>query len=64
MSETIPGFPSMLRCASITSRVVPSISETMATSLFDKLFNKLDLPALVGPIIATLKPSPIISPAF
>ena len=31
---------------------------------FDRLFNKLDLPALVGPTIAILKPSRIISPTF
>ena len=40
------------------------ISDTIATSLFDKLFIKLDLPALVGPTIAILKPSRIISPTF
>ena len=37
----------MFRWVSTTSLVVPAISETIATSLFDKLFNKLDLPALV-----------------
>ena len=57
VSEIITGYPSIFRCASITSRVVPAISETMATSLFDKLFNKLDFPALVGPTIAILNPS-------
>ena len=64
VSEIITGYPSMFRWASTTSLVVPAISETIATSLFDKLFNKLDLPALVGPIIAILKPSRIISPTF
>ena len=54
----------MLRCVSITSLVVPAISETIATSLFDKLFNNEDLPAFVGPTIAILKPSRIISPTF
>ena len=54
----------MLRCVSITSLVVPAISETIATSLLDKWFIKLDFPALVGPRIAILKPSLILSPTF
>jgi len=54
----------MLRCVSITSLVVPAISETIATSLFDRWFKRLDLPALVGPRIAILKPSLILSPTF
>ena len=58
------GYPSIFKCVSITSLVVPAISETIATSLFDKLFSKLDLPALVGPKMAILKPSRIISPTF
>ena len=48
----------------MTSLVVPAISETIATALFDRLFSKLDLPALVGPKIAILKPSRIVSPTF
>ena len=48
----------------MTSLVVPAISETIATCLLDKLFSKLDLPAFVGPTIAILKPSRIISPIF
>ena len=64
VSEIITGYPSIFRWVSTTSLVVPAISETIATSLFDKLFNKLDLPALVGPTIAILKPSRIISPTF
>jgi hypothetical protein len=36
VSEIITGYPSMFRCVSITSLVVPAISETIATSLFDK----------------------------
>ena len=54
----------MFRCVSITSLVVPAISETIATSLLDRWFSKLDLPALVGPRIAILKPSLILSPTF
>ena len=54
----------MFKCVSITSLVVPAISDTIATSLFDKLFNRLDLPAFVGPTIAILKPSLIISPTL
>ena len=56
MSEIITGYPSILRCVSTTSLVVPATSETITTSLLDRLFNKLDLPALVGPTIAILKP--------
>ena len=36
VSEAITGYPSRLRWVSITSLVVPAISETIATSLFDK----------------------------
>ena len=57
VSEIITGYPSIFKWVSTTSLVVPAISETIATSLLDKLFNKLDLPAFVGPIIAILKPS-------
>ena len=64
VSEMITGYPSMFKCVSTTSLVVPAISDTIATSLLDKLFSKLDLPALVGPMIAILKPSRIISPTF
>ena len=64
VSEIITGYPSIFRCTSTTSRVVPAISETIATSLFDKLLRRLDLPALVGPTIAILKPSRIIYPTF
>ena len=42
--------------------MVSAISETIATSLKDNL--KDDLPALVGPTIAILKPSLILSPTF
>ena len=36
VSETITGKPSKFKWASITSLVVPAISETIATSLLDK----------------------------
>jgi len=36
VSEITTGNPSIFKCVSITSLVVPAISETMATSLLDK----------------------------
>ena len=39
--------------SSIASLVVPAISDTMAFSSFNKLFNKVDFPTLGSPIIAT-----------
>ena len=36
VSETTTGYPSMFKWASITSRVVPAVSETIATSLFER----------------------------
>ena len=36
VSDITTGKPSKFKCASITSLVVPAISETIATSLFDK----------------------------
>ena len=47
---------------SITSRVVPASSETIAASLFESKFNNDDLPALTSPVIETLNPSLIFSP--
>ena len=49
-------IPRRLIVSSITSRVVPWISLTMAFSSFNNAFNKVDLPALVSPIIATGTP--------
>ena len=46
------------------SLVVPSSSETIATSLLESKFNNDDLPAFTSPIIATLKPSLIFSPTL
>ena len=36
VSEITTGYPSILRWVSITSLVVPAISETIATSLFER----------------------------
>ena len=33
VSEITTGYPSIFKCVSTTSRVVPAISETIATSL-------------------------------
>ena len=44
------------------SRVVPASSETMAASRRASALSRLDLPALGGPAMATLKPSRRISP--
>ena len=62
VSASITGYPSIFRKVSITSLVVPSSSETMATSLLDNKFSKDDLPAFTSPIIDTLKPFLIFSP--
>ncbi len=55
-------YPLKSMGTSITSRVVPAISETIATSLFAKAFNKLDLPTFGAPVKAIRKPSRIRSP--
>ena len=62
VSETTTGYPSILRNISITSLVVPAISETIAVGSTTNKFNKDDLPAFTSPIIDTLKPSLIFSP--
>ncbi len=54
--------PSILITSSITSRVVPAISETIAFSSFSILFNNVDLPTLVCPTIATGTPFLITLP--
>ena len=64
VSEMITGIPSKSKWTSMTSLVVPAFSETMAASLLERKFNKLDFPTLGGPIIAILKPSLIISPVL
>ena len=46
----------MVTVSSITSRVVPWISETMALSSPSRAFSKVDFPTLGGPIIATGTP--------
>ena len=50
-------MPSILICSFNTSLVVPSISVTIAESLPDRAFNRLDFPALGFPAITTLIPS-------
>lgn len=49
-------IPSRFIVSSITSRVVPWISLTMARSSFSKAFNNVDFPAFVSPTIATGTP--------
>ena len=46
-------MPCKFIVSSITSRVVPWISLTMAFSSFSNAFNKVDFPTFVSPIIAT-----------
>ena len=48
--------PSMMIRSSMVSRVVPAISLTMALSSPTRALSKVDLPALVGPTIATRIP--------
>ena len=64
VSEIITGYPFSFKCTSTTSGLVPENSETIATSLFDKLCSGLDYPTLCCPTISILKASRIISPTF
>ena len=52
----------MLACSSMTSRVVPAISETIARSSFSSLFSSVDFPTFGAPTIATATPSLIAFP--
>ena len=56
--------PSRSRRTSITSRVVPASSETIAASRRASAFRRLDLPTLGGPASTTRKPSRRISPRW
>ena len=51
-----------MRVSSIVSRVVPAISETIARSSFNNVFNKVDFPALGLPTIAVFTPFLIAFP--
>ena len=53
VSVNLKFIPSITRESSILSLVVPGISETIALSSFNKVFNKEDFPALGFPAIAT-----------
>ena len=55
-------IPLIFKSSSILSLVVPSISVTIALSLFNKLFKSDDFPALGLPIIETFIPSFILLP--
>ncbi|KAH3670607.1 hypothetical protein OGAPHI_001122 [Ogataea philodendri] len=50
-------YPLMSRGTSMESRVVPSISLTIARSSFAMMFNNDDLPAFGGPVRVILNPS-------
>ena len=55
--------PSSVTVSSMTSRVVPCISLTMALSSPNKAFNNVDFPAFVSPTMATGTPFLITLPA-
>ena len=57
VSTRITGMPPRSRCTSMTSRVVPASSETIATSRLASAFSRDDLPALGGPAMTMRKPS-------
>ena len=57
VSKSLAGIPSKLIQLSIKSRVVPSMSETIARSSFKRMLNKLDFPALVFPQSTIRAPS-------
>ena len=62
VSTIFSGMPFRLIYSSITSRVVPGISVTMARSCPSSAFNKLDFPTFGLPAITTRRPSRIIFP--
>ena len=62
VSAKTTGKPPRSRCTSITSLVVPAVSDTMAASRRANQFNKLDFPTFGGPNIAIFKPSLSLSP--
>lgn len=47
------GSPSMFSVSSMTSRVVPAMSDTKALSSFSKAFSRVDLPTFGAPAMAT-----------
>ena len=61
VSSNVTGRPPRSRRTSITSRVVPAISEVIAISRPEIAFNSVDFPAFGAPIIATSNPSRIRS---
>ena len=62
VSLTTIGSPSRSSRTSMTSRVVPASSDTIATSRRASALSRLDLPTLGGPASTTRKPSRITSP--
>ena len=62
VSMSLSGTPLILTYSSITSRVVPSISVTIALSSRRRLLSRLDLPTLGRPMIAVEMPSRKILP--
>ena len=64
VSTRITGMPPRSRCTSMTSRVVPASSDTIATSRLASAFSSDDLPALGGPAMTMRKPSRRRSPRW
>ena len=62
VSTSVTGSPFRSSETSIISRVVPGISETIATSRLAMAFNNEDFPAFGAPAMTTLNPSLRISP--
>ena len=56
-------MPPMLARSSITSRVVPAISETIARSSLSRRFSSVDFPTFGAPAIATATPSLMALPS-
>ena len=57
VSSTVTGRPARSIRTSITSRVVPAISEVIAASRPASAFSSVDFPAFGGPTMATSNPS-------
>ena len=63
VSRNRKSTPPMLAHSSITSRVVPAISETMARSSFRSRLSSVDLPTFGAPAMATATPSRMALPS-
>ncbi len=57
VSTSLTGMPAMATVSLTKSRVVPGVAVTMARSRSTSRLNKLDLPTLGRPTMASVRPS-------